>query len=139
LIFDDISPLIIFLLAHVVEVFLFLRFYFLLPFFAVMGKRPSLTPKWMGQLIYIQPTTLEYMRDVVIDDLRARKMIGFVPLSKRSTVALTDKSNRYNPQWETAQTMKYTVDQMGYRGNDLRHGLQLSSQSDGSPTVFGNA
>ena len=35
----------------------------------------------MGQLIYIQPTTLEYMRDVVIDDSRARKMIGYVPLA----------------------------------------------------------
>ena len=35
----------------------------------------------MGELIYIQPSTLEYLRDAVIDDSRARKMIGFVPLA----------------------------------------------------------
>ncbi|KAH9042074.1 hypothetical protein EDB85DRAFT_1917734 [Lactarius pseudohatsudake] len=81
------------------------------PSLRLRGSGQVLTPKWMGQLIYIQPATLEYMRDVVIDDSRARKMIG------------------YKPQWETAQTMKYTVDQLGSEGND----------SDGSPTVVGNA
>jgi hypothetical protein len=35
----------------------------------------------MGELIYIQPSTLEYLRDVVIDDSRARKMIGLVTLA----------------------------------------------------------
>jgi len=122
LIFDDIPPIIIYLLAHVVEAFLFLRYYFLFPFFAIMRKRPSLTPQWMGQLIYIQPATLEYLRDVVIDDSRARKMIG------------------YKPQWEAAQTMKYTVDELDSGGIAVRHGLQLTSQqSDGSPIVAGNA
>ncbi|KAH9014505.1 hypothetical protein EDB85DRAFT_2029543 [Lactarius pseudohatsudake] len=97
LIFDDIPPLLILLLAHAVEAFLFLRYHSFLPFFAITGKRPSLTPE-------------------------ARKMIG------------------YKPQWETAQTMKYTVDQLGSGGHDVRHGLQLSSQqSDRSPTVVGNA
>ena len=72
LIFDNIPPLLIFLLAHAVEALLFLRYYFLFPFFTIMGKRPSLTPKWMGELIYIQPATLEYLRDAVIDDSRAR-------------------------------------------------------------------
>lgn len=110
LIFDDLSPLLIFLLAHVIEALLFLRYYFLLPFFALAGNRPSLAPEWMGKLIYIQPATLEYMRDVVIDDSRARKMIG------------------YKPQWETAQTIKYTVDQLGSGGIGVHHGLQLPPQ-----------
>ena len=35
----------------------------------------------MGELIYIQPATLEYLRDVVIDDSRARKMIGSVTVT----------------------------------------------------------
>ena len=48
-----------------------------------MKKRPNLTPKWMGNLIYIQPATLEYLRDVVIDDSRARKMIGSVTLVQK--------------------------------------------------------
>ncbi|KAH9049858.1 NAD-P-binding protein [Lactarius hengduanensis] len=86
LIFDDIPPLLILLLAHAVEAFLFLRYHSLLPFFALTGKRPSLTPEWMGQLIYIQPATLDYMRDVVIDDSRARKMIGFVLLTLQKLV-----------------------------------------------------
>ncbi|KAI0304366.1 hypothetical protein B0F90DRAFT_1809207 [Multifurca ochricompacta] len=92
LIFDDVQPLLVFLLAHI-------------------GQRPGLTPRWMGELIYLQPATLEYMRDVVIDDSRARKMIG------------------YRPQWQTAQVMKYTVDQLesGNGKTDIRHGLQLSS------------
>ena len=58
-----------------------MRYYFLFPFFVIMRKRPSLTPEWMGNMIYIQPATLEYMRDVVIDDSRARKMIGLVTLA----------------------------------------------------------
>jgi len=91
LILDDISPFLIFLLAHVVEALLFLRYYFLLPFFAITRKRPSLTPEWMGKLIYIQPATLEYMRDVVIDDSRARKMIGFVLLTQQKLVRCIDR------------------------------------------------
>ena len=78
MIFDEIQPLFIFLLAHGVELLLFLRYYFLLPFFMIARRRPSLTPEWMGKLTHIQPAALEYMRDVVIDDSRARKMIGFV-------------------------------------------------------------
>jgi hypothetical protein len=35
----------------------------------------------MGELVYIQPATLEYLKDVVIDDSRARKMIGLVTLT----------------------------------------------------------
>ncbi|KAH9065359.1 NAD-P-binding protein [Lactarius vividus] len=91
LIFDDIPPLLILLLAHAVEAFLFLRYHSLLPFFAITGKRPRLTPEWMGQLIYIQPATLEYMRDVVIDDSRARKMIGSVLLTPQKLVRRIDK------------------------------------------------
>ncbi|KAN0125495.1 hypothetical protein V8E53_015465 [Lactarius tabidus] len=122
LIFDNVPPLLVFLLAHLVEASLFLRYYFLFPFFAIMRKRPSLTPKWMGELVYIQPATLEYLKDVVIDDSRARKMIG------------------YKPQWDAAQTMKYTVDQLGSGEIAVRHGLQLSSRPlEGGPTVVGNA
>jgi hypothetical protein len=35
----------------------------------------------MGELVYIQPATLEYLKDVVIDDSRARKIIGLVALA----------------------------------------------------------
>ncbi|KAI0250751.1 hypothetical protein BJV78DRAFT_1127403 [Lactifluus subvellereus] len=107
LIFDEVPPLLAFILAHLVEALLFLRYYILLPFFALRGKRPSLTPRWIGELVYLQPATLQYMRDVVIDDSRARKMIG------------------YKPQWQTTQIMKYTVDQLESGKTDVRHGLQL--------------
>ncbi|KAI0057813.1 NAD(P)-binding protein [Artomyces pyxidatus] len=106
LVFDEVQPLFIFVLAHLVEAFLFLRYYFLLPFFAVVGSRPRLTPSWMGDMIFLQPATLDYMRDVVIDDSRARKMIG------------------YRPQWQTAQVMKYTVDQIESGKVPARHGVK---------------
>ena len=81
--FKFISPLLIWVLAHVVEAFLFLRYYSLLPLFALFGARPSITPKWAGELIYLQPSTLEYMRDVVIDDYRARAKLGYAfPLDR---------------------------------------------------------
>lgn len=83
--------MLIFLRAHVVEALLFLRYYFLLPFFAIARKRPSLSPEWMGKLIYIQPATLEYLQDVVIDDSRARKMIGFVLLTQQKLVRCIDR------------------------------------------------
>ncbi|KAI0050382.1 NAD(P)-binding protein [Auriscalpium vulgare] len=104
--FKPISPLLIFVLAHVVEAFLYLRYYFLLPFFAVVGARPRLTPLWMGNVTFLQPVTLDYMRDVVIDDSRARKLIG------------------YRPQWQAAQVMKYTVDQLRSGKASMQHGLK---------------
>ena len=77
------TPLLIWVLAHVVEAFLFLLYYLLLPFFVLLGSRPSITPKWAGELIYLQPSTLEYMRDVVIDDSRARDKLGYAfPLDR---------------------------------------------------------
>ncbi|KZV62448.1 NAD(P)-binding protein [Peniophora sp. CONT] len=107
LVFKFISPLLIWFLAHIVEAFLFLRYYLLLPFFALVGSRPSITPKWAGELIYLQPSTLEYMRDVVIDDSRAREMLG------------------YCPQWTTEQAIRYTVDQVESGAVGGSHGLQL--------------
>ncbi|KAA1469828.1 NAD(P)-binding protein [Dentipellis sp. KUC8613] len=108
--YEDVQPLLIFVLAHAVELFLLIRYYVLLPFFFLLGSRPRLTPTWMGELIYLQPTTLEYMRDVVIDDARARKLIG------------------YRPQWRTAQTIKYTVDQIESEKVPALHGLQLKQE-----------
>ncbi|THH03532.1 hypothetical protein EW146_g10422 [Bondarzewia mesenterica] len=107
LIFDDVSPLLVFILAHIMEAFLFLRYHFLLPFCALFRSRPSLAPSWMSEYIYLQPTTLEYMRDVVIDDSRARKLIG------------------YRPQWQTAQVIKYVVHEVESGKTTGQHGLQL--------------
>ncbi|TFY68576.1 hypothetical protein EVG20_g3501 [Dentipellis fragilis] len=108
--YEDVQPLLIFVLAHAIELFLLVRYYVLLPFFFLLGSRPRLTPTWMGELIYLQPTTLEYMRDVVIDDARARKLIG------------------YRPQWRTAQIVKYTVDQIESGKAPASHGLQLKQE-----------
>jgi hypothetical protein len=80
LIFDNIHPLLPFVLAHLIEACLFLRYYLLLPLYFLVGSRPRLTPRWMKESIYLQPSTLEYMRDTVIDDSRARKLIGQVHL-----------------------------------------------------------
>ncbi|KAI0030434.1 NAD(P)-binding protein [Vararia minispora EC-137] len=105
--FSELSPLLILLLAYLMEAFLFVRYHLLFPFFFVFGSRPSLTPSWLGQAVYLQPATLEYMRDVIIDDSRAREMIG------------------YRPQWSTAQVIKYTVDQIEAGAVNGEHGLKL--------------
>lgn len=88
--FKHTSPLLLFILAHLIEAFLYLRFYFLLPFYHILGllgffsgpgSRPSTAPKWLKETVFLQPTTLEYLKDVVIDDSKARKMIGWVSFS----------------------------------------------------------
>jgi hypothetical protein len=130
LIFDQVPPLLVFFLAHLIEALLFLRYHILLPFFALRGQKPGLTPRWIGQLVYLQPATLQYLRDVVIDDSRARKMIGYWSnFLMQICYFYTDGhlENSYKPQWQTAQIMKYTVDQLESGKTDGRHGLQVPS------------
>lgn len=70
-----------FVLAHVIEAILFVRYYFLLPFvWLFLGGKPSLLSRWMGTAVYLQPATLKAFEDVVIDDSRARKVLGYVCL-----------------------------------------------------------
>ncbi|KAJ7250508.1 hypothetical protein B0H12DRAFT_1202893 [Mycena haematopus] len=69
LVFDELPPLLMYLLAHVMEAFLFLRYHFLLPFAVIFGSRPSLVPRWLGPAIFLQPATLEgQLIDLIIDD-----------------------------------------------------------------------
>jgi hypothetical protein len=119
-----------FILAHVIEALLFLRYHILLPLFALIGQKPSLTPRWIGQLAHLQPATLNYLRDVVIDDSRARKLIGYRHIILQNLILNTDVltlGNSYKPQWQTAQVMKYTVDQLESGKTNGRHGLQMTS------------
>lgn len=76
LVFDQIPPLFIYILAHFVEIFLYLRYYTLAPFYLLRSRELNLAPRWMGQLVLLQPATFEYWLDVVIDDSRARKILG---------------------------------------------------------------
>ncbi|GLB38487.1 putative 3-beta hydroxysteroid dehydrogenase/isomerase family protein [Lyophyllum shimeji] len=74
---DDVPSLLIFVLAHLVEAFLFVRFHVLLLLCSPLGFPPRLVPKWIGELVYVQPATLEYRpNNVTIDDSRARKILG---------------------------------------------------------------
>ncbi|KAL0960681.1 hypothetical protein HGRIS_005709 [Hohenbuehelia grisea] len=74
----EVSPLLIYFLAHFVEAFLFLRYHILRPLSWFLGFKPTLNPRWMGELVYLQPATLKYFTDVHIDDSRARKVLGYV-------------------------------------------------------------
>ncbi|KDQ62376.1 hypothetical protein JAAARDRAFT_122067 [Jaapia argillacea MUCL 33604] len=92
--FTPVPPLLIYILAHFIEAFLYLRYHILYPIYSlVYGTTPSLSPRWMDELLLLQPTTFAYMADVVIDDSRARKLLG------------------YKPQWTTLQCIRYTVEQ----------------------------
>ena len=90
IIIDDVSPLFIFILAHLVEAFLFFRYHILLFLLIPFGRRPRLIPPWLGMLVYLQPATLYYLNDVSIDDSRARKVLGCVAMPFVFFVALKD-------------------------------------------------
>ncbi|KIJ13024.1 hypothetical protein PAXINDRAFT_136533 [Paxillus involutus ATCC 200175] len=109
LIFDDIPELLVLILAHVIEAFLFLRYHILLPFCLAVGRLPRPDPRWMGEGVYLQPATLEFMADITIDDSRARKVLG------------------YMPKWAPEQWIKYTVDEVSSGRTHSGHGLQLKS------------
>ncbi|KAF9235919.1 hypothetical protein BU15DRAFT_89397 [Melanogaster broomeanus] len=94
LILDNIPELLVLILAHLIEALLFIRFHFLLPFYLVVGKTPRPDPRWMGESVYLQPATLEFMADITIDDSRARRVLG------------------YRPKWAPEQWIKYTVDEV---------------------------
>ncbi|KAJ6620506.1 hypothetical protein B0H10DRAFT_1791738 [Mycena sp. CBHHK59/15] len=108
LIFDEVPPLLIYALAHAIELFLWLRYHLLLPFALLRGTRPSVTPKWLGQAVFLQPTTLDgQLVDCIVDDSRARKVLG------------------YAPQWDTPPCIRYTVDEIQSGNVAAVHGLKV--------------
>ncbi|KAJ7856690.1 hypothetical protein B0H14DRAFT_2752439 [Mycena olivaceomarginata] len=110
LVFDVLPPLPMYLLAHVMEAFLFLRYHFLLPFAAISGSRPTLVPRWLGSAIFLQPAMLEgQLIDLIIDDSRARKVLG------------------YQPQWDVAQAIRYSVEEIQSGNVAAEHGLKVRS------------
>ncbi|KAJ7025549.1 hypothetical protein C8F04DRAFT_1009770 [Mycena alexandri] len=109
LIFDELPPLLMYVMAHIMEAFLFLRYHFLLPFTLVFGGgRPSLVPRWLGPAIFLQPATLDgQMIDCIVDDSRAQKILG------------------YRPQWDVAQCIRYSVDEIQSGNVVADHGLKV--------------
>ncbi|KAK7052424.1 3Beta-HSD domain-containing protein [Favolaschia claudopus] len=109
LIFDDIPPLPIYIISHIMEAFLFLRYHLLLPFSLLFtGKRPSLVPRWLGPTVFLQPATLAgQLMDCIIDDSRAQKVLG------------------YRPQWDTAQAIRYSVEEIESGNVPAVHGLKV--------------
>ena len=80
----------------------------------------------MGTLVFLQPATLEYMRDVVIDDTRARNVLGYdilLTLSHRSCAHPC--ISRYRPQWTAAQSIRYSVEQVQSGVVSATHGIQV--------------
>lgn len=130
LVYTDVSPLFIYILAHLVELGLLIRYYSILPFAALRRSKPSLAPRWMGELQYLQPSTFQYMTDITIDDSRAREILGCVLQWTFEYFQQTDHyptHSRYRPQWSTIQCIKYTVDEVQSGKAREGHGLQLKS------------
>ncbi|KAJ7654802.1 hypothetical protein B0H17DRAFT_1338214 [Mycena rosella] len=108
LIFVKLPPLAMYLVAHAMEFFLALRYRMLLPFSLVFGGRPSLVPQWLGPAVFLQPATLDgQLIDLIIDDSRARKLLG------------------YRPQWDVAQCIRYSVDEIQSGNVVADHGLKV--------------
>ncbi|KAH7882704.1 hypothetical protein F5I97DRAFT_1907690 [Phlebopus sp. FC_14] len=107
LVFDNIPELLVLVLAHIIESFLFIRYHTLLPFYVWVGKTPRPDPRWMGEAVYLQPATLEFFANITIDDSRARRILG------------------YRPKWAPEQWIKYAVDEVQSGRTHAGHGLQL--------------
>ncbi|KAJ6535930.1 hypothetical protein DFH09DRAFT_97900 [Mycena vulgaris] len=110
LVFNELPPLLMYMLAHVMELFLALRYMVLLPFTQIFmfGARPSLVPRWLGPAVFLQPATLDgQLIDLIIDDSRARKLLG------------------YQPQWDVAQCIRYSVDEIQSGNVVADHGLKV--------------
>ncbi|KAF8581220.1 NAD(P)-binding protein [Ramaria rubella] len=109
LVYQEVPPVLIYILAHTLELFLYVRWHTLAPIYAILGKEtlPSLFPRWLGEAVYLQPATLEYLADVDIDDSRARGVLG------------------YMPQWHMLQTIKNVVDEFESGSAGTKHGMQL--------------
>lgn len=82
LVFSYPPAVLIFLVSHLIESFLLVRWYFLLPFWAVFapGSKPVPVPKWMGLAGALQPACLETALSAVwVDDSKFRKTVGSAP------------------------------------------------------------
>lgn len=77
-----LPPLAMLLTAHAVEIMLWTRYHSLATVFAIlrMKHKPALVPKWLGQTRNLQPAMMTYMREFILDDSRARKVLGYVSL-----------------------------------------------------------
>nr|GAT56097.1 predicted protein [Mycena chlorophos] len=103
--FVQLPPLLMYFMAHVMELFLFARYHVLA---WITGKLPSLTPRWLGTAVFLQPATLDVqLVDSVIDDSRARKLLN------------------YRPQWDILQSIRYSVDEIQSGKVAAEHGLKL--------------
>ncbi|KAJ7715726.1 hypothetical protein DFH07DRAFT_762708 [Mycena maculata] len=108
LVFDELPPLLMYLLAHAMEAFLWCRYHFLLSFATIFGTRPALVPRWLGPAVFLQPATLDgQLVDVIVDDSRARKILG------------------YRPQWDVGQCIRYSVDEIQSGNVAAEHGLKV--------------
>lgn len=106
------------------ELFLFLRYHFLLPFFLLFGAHLSPIPQWLGSAVFLQPATLDgQMIDLIIDDSRARKLLRCVYFSFCRTK--NSISVRYQPQWDVAQAIRYSVDEIQSGNVAAVHGLTV--------------
>lgn len=77
IVLDDIPSLPIYILAHLIEALLFIRYHTLYAIYWLFGSQPRLVPRWIGQVVYLQPATFAYLSDIVINDSRAKKILGY--------------------------------------------------------------
>ncbi|KAJ6460938.1 hypothetical protein C8R45DRAFT_1028697, partial [Mycena sanguinolenta] len=68
----------------------------------------------LGAAIFLQPATLEcQLFDLITDYSRARKM---------------PRPNKYQPQWDVGQTIRYSVDEIQSGNAVAEHGFKLQQE-----------
>lgn len=95
IVLDDIPPLPIYILAHLIEALLFIRYHALYAIYWLFGSQPRLVPRWIGQVVYLQPATFAYLSDIVINDSRAKKILGYCPVILHLGLILTVASRLF--------------------------------------------
>ncbi|CUA69034.1 hypothetical protein RSOLAG22IIIB_08284 [Rhizoctonia solani] len=93
--FRELPELPLYLLSHVLEVFLLARYLVLNTASKFTGAQVSPVPQWAmkSRVLFLQPAMWDLnLVDAIVDDTRARKVLG------------------YRNYWSTEQTIKWTIE-----------------------------
>ncbi|KAF8601905.1 hypothetical protein BDV93DRAFT_509745 [Ceratobasidium sp. AG-I] len=94
-------------LSHSLEMFFFLRYHLLAALSKLTGQTVSFVPQWAitSKTADLQPALWDLVfGDFVVDDSRARKILG-ISLMRKGEV-------RYKNLWSTEQTIKWAVESL---------------------------
>ncbi|KAG8748396.1 Thymidylate kinase [Ceratobasidium sp. 414] len=110
----------LYILSHMVEAFLMIRFYVLSAFSKITGIRVTYVSQWAmtGDLVKLQPAMWDFaFADYIIDDSRVRKILGYENLW----------SNEQTLKWTHTKTSHDDQGQSVFQVANIGHAAKLNS------------